>query len=138
MDGKSGFESKLKEMCAQLKKAKEFKKELEEKLKQTEAIIQNLSSSVIPKMMEDAEIPKVTFEGIGTVYLANLVRVSVLAEDKPAFMQFLRETGQQDIIKEDVPWQTLSKWGKEVLENGQALPEICKVFIQPTARILNV
>jgi hypothetical protein len=104
---------------ATLSQKKESKKQLEER--------------EIPELMERAEIEKITFQGIGTIYLKTEPKASVLKENEPVFFQWLKDNGHGDIVKETVHHRTLSSWAKEVLEQGLPVPEIVQVFHQTKA-----
>lgn len=129
------LEDKIGEKAGVLRSLMDEKQELEGKLKDIGAKIKKLAEIEIPKLMEDAEITKVSFQGIGTLYLETKVRVSVLAEDKPGFIKWLKSHGHGAIVKEDVNPKTLESWGREILEQNESLPDVCKVFNQPIARI---
>ena len=124
-----------------LQKAKELKaiKERidrgEELLKELKAERDKLELSVLPGLMENAEIESVKLEGIGTLYTVTKPKVSVLVADQPAFYSWLKENGHGDIIKETVHYQTLNSWAKEILEQGNPVPEWCKVFHETRAVI---
>lgn len=109
--------------------------ELERQISENKKRREQLEMHELPGLMENAEIQNIKFQGIGTLYLDRRVRVSCLSENKPLLLEWLKGHGHQDLIKEDVPWNTLSAWGKELLEENQPLPEMCQVFTAPTAKL---
>jgi hypothetical protein len=131
----STLEDKIGEKAGKLRSLMDKKEELKESLKSVEADIKKIAEQELPKLMEDAELEKASFQGIGTLYLETKTRVSVLAADKPDFIKWLKANGHGAIVKEDVNPKTLESWGKEVLDQNISLPEVCKVFHQSIARI---
>lgn len=128
-------EEKLNQYATLLKALSTTASALEERVKQIKLQKDDLESNIIPKLMERAEIEKVSFQGLGTLYLRTEPKCSVLVEDKPKFFAWLKENGHEDILKEDVHHQTLNSWAKEILEAGSPVPEYVKVFMQTKAVI---
>lgn len=109
--------------------------DVEGKLALLKASKSELEGTTIPQMMEDAEIDKMSIQGVGTLYLEQKVHVSILKADSEKFFAFLTERGEDSIITRSVHHKTLSAWGKEMLAKQLPLPEYLKVYPQQVARI---
>ena len=125
----------IRAKATELKMVKDTIDEKEEELKALKATRDKLELFDLPQLLENAEIESVKFEGIGTVYTQTKPKVSVLAQDKPAFFDWLEGNGHGDIIKRDVHYQTLNVWAKEILEQGLPTPSMCSVHYETRAVI---
>lgn len=125
----------IREKAEKLKILKDRIDNGEELLKTLKAERDQLELHELPTLLENAEIESIKFEGIGTLYTQTKPKVSVLSQDKPAFFSWLKENGHEDIIKEDVHYQTLNSWAKEILEQGTSPPSMCTVHYETRAVI---
>lgn len=125
----------LVQMVRELRTAKDRKEALEAELKTVNGTIRDLAEQRIPEYMEDNEIDKITVDGVGTLYLTTKVYANVKAEDREVFYEWLRETGNGDLIKETVYPATLNAFAKEQLGNGVALPDVLTARLYPTANL---
>lgn len=129
--------SVLATMLASCKKRKES---LEDELKETNKLIEQLATKDLPDAIAAAGLMRddggaTISTTVGTLYLQKETFVSVLAADKPAYLAWLRENGHGDLIKEDVNAQTNKAFVKELLEAKVPLPSIVKITEVPTARL---
>lgn len=125
----------ITELAKKLSELKIKKDKLEVELKTVNLEIQKVASNELPKAMEDQEIDKFSVDGIGTIYLRNDFFANVLASDRENLHNWLRETGNEDLIKDYIFPQTLKAFAKECLENGKSLPDFIKTTFVPTATI---
>jgi len=125
----------LTEMVKQLRTLKDEKEQLAAREKEINKSIRSLTEQQIPEYMDDNEIEKVSVEGVGTVFLQTKVYANVKAENKEAFYEWLRETGNEALIKEYVFPATLNAFAKEQLGNGVALPDAIDARLYPTAQL---
>jgi hypothetical protein len=116
----------ITDAAKKLNDLKAEKEQLEDRLKVINAQYKELSEGVIPKLMEDNEQDKVSFPGIGTIYLQADVHVS-MNEGGNTCIAWFKKNGHKDIVKETVHPGTLKSWTKEQLENGGKLPPELKV-----------
>jgi hypothetical protein len=97
--------------------------------------VKELTTEVIPQMMDENDVEKFTIEGVGTIYVSTEVYAYVKKEDEAQFFAWLRENGNGDIIREYVFPKTLQSFAKEQLGNGVDLPEFLKAAKVPTAKL---
>lgn len=122
-------------LAQQLRDMKDHKEALEAELKQLDADLKKLTTETIPQMMDDMSIEKMTVDGAGTLYQQVEIYAHVKKEDEPAFHAWLRDQGQEDLIRPYVFPQTLKAFAKEQIEAGVELPEWFKAIKVPTARL---
>lgn len=126
---------KIVEEGKKLAKLRGQKEKLEAQLKVVQEQITNLQVAVIPQLMEDAEVDKITLKGIGTMFVQQKMYVGLLSDDRPTAYKWLRENGHGELIKDWVFPQTLTAFAKEQIEGGKPLPDFFKATFQPTATI---
>lgn len=127
--------SKMAELAREFRQLKDKKDGLEDELKQTNKDLKLLRETTIPEYMSDNDIEKVTVEGVGTVYTQTKVYASVLAADREALYEALRESGDESLIKDWVFPATLTAFCKEAMENGQDVPSMVKTALIETAML---
>jgi len=125
----------LIEAAKELGALRDRKEELEAELKVINKAKTELETQRLPQMMEDAEVEKMTIEGVGTLYTQAGVYASILASDRDKAYDWLREHGHGDIVKETVHHQSLTAWVKEMLGDGNQLPEFFNAKPTTTARL---
>ena len=127
--------NELTSMVHELRDLKTQKEELEAQLKDVNKKIRKLAEQQIPEYMEENEIEKLSVAGVGTIYLTQKVYANVKAEDREAFMDWLRSTGHEDLINEQVHPSTLNAFAKEQISEGRELPEVLDARLYPTATL---
>lgn len=102
--------------------------EKEEDLKTVKAEFEFIRVTLIPKKLEEEGLKNFRLASGRGITTSTDLYVSVLADDKPTFMQWLKDSGQGGIIKEDVNPQTLKAFIKNRIENAEEYPaDIVKV-----------
>lgn len=127
--------SKLTDLAKELAGLKERKADLEAQLKEVNKQIAVVSIKRLPEAMEDAEQEKFVVDAVGTIYIQDRLEVSVKADDRPRFYEWLRQNGHQDLVVDYVWPRTLSAWAKEQLNEGAPLPDFLKATFIPTAML---
>lgn len=125
----------LRGLAERLVELNDKKKVLEEELKGLNKEIMELRDQTIPTIMEDSEVSKIKFPGIGTLFTSTETQASIKAEDKEKVYNWLRENGHKDLIDEYVFPMRLKAWAKEQLNTGQHLPDELKVYQYQSARV---
>ena len=113
----------LVDMVGLMKRLKEEKERLEKELAEVNARYDYLRYNAVPQMMESHGINTVTMEGIGRVSLSHGVFASICREKKEEAYQYLRDIGRGDIITRTVNAQTLATVIKQMIQNGEEVPE---------------
>lgn len=96
---------------------------------------------LVAAMVEEG-VTSVALEGMGNFVLRRDNMTSVAADNKPRVFEYLRESGNGALLKEDVTPQTLKAWIKShisELADGyrqQGLPEIEKSYEQQAIEFL--
>lgn len=101
--------------------------QLKEKLQKTiktpcEALYDIMRFTVVPKVMEDAEMSSTTVNGVGRVNVQDDISVSIVKEHKDEFYQWLIAEGKEDLITETINAQTLAAWYRARLQDREAKP----------------
>ncbi len=129
---------RMADLAREFKELKERKEGLEDALKNTNKSLKLLRETTIPEYMDDNDIQKVTVDGVGTVYTQTKVYASVLAADREALYEALRESGDEALIKDWVFPATLTAFCKEAMENGQEVPSMVKTALIETAMLRKI
>lgn len=124
--------SRLAQRMSYLKDVIEY---LENNIKLLNSELKEIKEYQLPKMMEDANIEKVSISHIGTLYLRHDVFTSINAENKEKVYEWFRNHGASTLIVEHIHPQTLKAWVKETLENGGEIPMEISYHIKQTAAI---
>lgn len=111
------------ELLRYLRELKDEKQRLEAQESDINIEITAIEQSVFPTMMQDADLDKISEQGIGSAKLGARVFVSVRADLRPRFFEWLRKRGNGSLIKEEVHHKTLEAFGRELYENGEDYPD---------------
>ena len=125
----------LSELATELRDLKDQKETLEEQLTAIKARTRAIEVHELPEAMEDKEIDKFTVPDVGTISVKTKVYSSIKAEDRGRWHQWLRESGNRDLIVDHVWPGTQNAFIKERIETGQEYPEFCNVSLIPTASL---
>ena len=125
----------LSELATELRDLKDQKETLEEQLTAIKARTRAIEVHELPEAMEDKEIDKFTVPDVGTISVKTKVYSSIKKDDRERFYQWLRESGNGDVIVDWVFPGTQNAFIKERIETGQEYPEFCNVSLIPTASL---
>ena len=125
----------LAELATELRDLKDQKEALEEQLTAIKARVREIEIYELPPTMEDKEIDKFTVPDVGTISVKTKVYSSIKKDDRSRFYQWLRESGNGDVIVDWVFPGTQNAFIKERIETGQEYPEFCNVSLIPTASL---
>jgi hypothetical protein len=135
---------KITEAVKRLRALKDQKDDLEEQLKAINKEAREIQEKLLPRLMSDAEMESFKVTGAGTCYIKQELYVSMAKgegggkdEDvEPPFYDWARQHAP-DLIKPYIHPARLKSWAKEMLENGQPLPDnTLKASFVPTATLL--
>lgn len=116
------------------------KDDLEAKLKAVNSELRDLKEKELPRLMENAEVEKVTIAGAGSLYIKQETYVSMVKdpdapEDEAPFYDYARQNAP-DLIQPYIHPARLKSWVKDRLENGLSVPDnTLKVTHIPTATL---
>lgn len=124
----NNYSDDLKEMtvvqlAGELRKLKELKEAMEEDLKETNKFIEEITKQILPEKMDDQGISNIKIDGVGRITLRGEVYASILAANRDAAYQWLRDTGRASLISNTVNASSLKACVKEWLKNGEEIPE---------------
>lgn len=97
------------------------KKEIEEALKEINALITETEEQLVNLMIEE-EMQNFTRNGKQFI-LTNRTYANAKAGMMPAVCEWMKDNGLADMVKESVHPQTLQAWVKETIDETGALPE---------------
>ncbi len=111
-------------LAKELFEKKQEKDEAEKDLAEINKRIQKLAEGLIPEIMQDQELTKFTIDKVGTISLKSDLRTYVHAEDREKVIQWLKDNGYGDIVKETAHHVTVRAWAKEMISDGHEVPEM--------------
>lgn len=99
------------------------KEAAEEQLKIINKEFDFLRITKIPAKMEEEGIDRIAVSGIGRVSLTADLHVSVKADQKEQFFDWLRDNGRGDLLQENINPSTLKATVKNMFRSGEEVPE---------------
>lgn len=108
------------ESMSTIQKAKE---RLEDELKLINKEFDFLRITKVPAKMEEDGVDRITVAGVGRVSLTADMHVSVKADMKEKFYEWLRDNGRGDLLQETVNASTLKAAVKGMYKNGEEIPD---------------
>lgn len=115
----------ITEAAKRYRALRDTKDSLEAELKAANREIGYLQDFYFPKIYEDREITKATFDGVGTIYLKADVFVSMIkdeVEGEAPFYDWARNN-EPSLISDYIHPARLKAWTKERLEQGLPIPD---------------
>jgi len=79
--------------------------------------------SVIPEVMQDEGVDMLDVKGVGKVSLQDDLRASLNKEREDGAFQWLDDTGHGDLIKQTVNANSLKALLRQMLRDGEEIPE---------------
>lgn len=99
------------------------KEAMEDQLKLINKEFDFLRITKIPAVMEEDGVERINVTGIGRVSLTADMHVSVKADQKAAFFEWLRDNGRGDLLQENVNPSTLKATVKGMFKKGEEIPD---------------
>lgn len=99
------------------------KEAVEEQLKLINKEFDFLRITKIPAKMEEEGVDRITATGIGRVSLTADMHVSIKADQKERFFEWLGDNGRGDLITANVNPSTLKAAVKKMFRDGEQVPE---------------
>lgn len=122
-------------LIEQFRDAKRRKAQAEEALKAAAGDCDRIERELIEMLEAKGATTTAKYQGVGFVTLTKpRVFASYPIEHREALFAFLKECGRADLIKEAVAPQSLSGFVKELLEDGQPVPECITYYLKAGAR----
>lgn len=131
----------LAQLGIEMAEAKAAYEEANAKAKELKKRYDEIRLEKVPEAMAAAGLVSDAAKGSYTlpdgrkVILSNRFYASVKKPDQESFMDWLRENGHEDLIKETVHSQTLTAWAREQAEAGNPLPPEVAVYVETAASI---
>lgn len=116
-------ELKLVDLIARMHEIQQKKERLEAQVKELNRHFDFLRITKIPAQMEEEGIDRINVTNVGRVSLTADMHVSIKAEMKEQFYQWLRDNGREDIVTETVNPSTLKATVKNMVKNGEEYPD---------------
>jgi len=91
----------------------------------------------LPDALQQRDSQSVKLADGRSVHLQTDLHASVVAANRGAFHQWLRENGHDSLITEQVNHQTLKAWVKEQRSMQQPVPDLVTVYPETKAVIRN-
>lgn len=126
---------RVEELGAEFERLDAESTRMEEAHKAVKARIEHLRVHRIPKALEAAGLKNMRLASGRGVTTENKMFVSSRAEQKPALIEWLRNSGNDGLVQEVVNPQTLKVFVKGCLEDGKEFPaDLIQVTVQPQAK----
>jgi hypothetical protein len=120
--------SHLRGLCISMQEQATEIEAVEARLSILKKIHDDLRMVTIPAKLEELGLRNATFEGIGRVQLAADLQCSTVAGRKPDAMQWLKDSGYTDMIKEDYNASSMKALVKRLLIEGVEIPDFMQVY----------
>jgi hypothetical protein len=123
-------------LIQKFKEATLEKKRLERDLKAAKKEYERIETQLIEILDAEGAEASARYEGIGYVRLMKpRLYASCNADNMEALFKHLEEVGRTDLIKTTVMSQTLSSYVKELIENGQEIPEVVSYYLKQSVKL---
>lgn len=113
----------LLDLIREMRRLQTEKDEIEADLKRHNKHFDFLRITKIPALMEDQGIRNLNVEGVGRVSLTADMHVSIKEGQKEDFYIWLRDNGREDLIQPNVNPSTLKATVKNMVKEGEVVPE---------------
>lgn len=113
----------LVELVESMQALAQRKDRAEEELKRINKEYDFLRITKVPQKMEDDGIERLTVAGVGRVSLTADMHVSVKADQRDKFYEWLRDNGRGDLLQETINPSTLKAAVKRMYSSGEEIPE---------------
>lgn len=130
--------SEISKLALELRKLKDQKDDLAEKTKAINLRIEEICNKDLPTAMDDDGVSNVVVDGAGRVTLRGELYVSILAENREAAYEWMRQTGRGSLITETVNASSLKAAAKEWLKKNEEIPSSIKVTPVTVATLTKV
>lgn len=125
------------ELIKKLKEARDIYEELEEKTKEAKAVYERAYKELHFHLISMNKEATSEYAGLGKVRLAESEIIATVNKDyEEELKKFLHDIGREDIIRETVPWRSLSTLVKELNDEGKEVPRFINVYEKPKLRCL--
>lgn len=113
----------LRQMCVRMKELQNQALALKAQAAEVRIPFDELRLKKIPELMESLEVKTTTFTGLGRVQLAPDIYASTRKGQKDAAMQWLRDCGYEDMIKETYNASSLKALFRRQIVEGVEIPD---------------
>jgi len=113
----------IPELVHEFRSLKDMHDSYKEQASEVGQLVDLIRLNVLPDKMENEDVSTVTVAGAGRVSLQGDLYFSIPAAYKDDCFEWLRDNGHGDIIQETVNSSTGKAWAKEMMKQGQTLPE---------------
>lgn len=128
-------------LAGELAALKAERKSLEDEAKRMKERENEIAKDLLPQAMANAGIVgengkgKFTLATGETCYLNTRVIASIDREVHDEVIDWFKQNGHADLVKEDVHFQTLRSFARERLEAGEDLPAGVNLFLETYATV---
>lgn len=115
--------------------------DLKDKKSKLEKMFDALRLNALPEMMDEQDVSTITVEtqfGKKRISLQGDIYFSILAANREPAYEWLRDHGHGDLIKETVNSSSGKAWAKEMIKQGEQLPDIFKATPYTRAQLTSV
>lgn len=113
-------------VCTEFAALREVKDDIELIEKEIGRRYDFMRLALLVERFDAEDVKNIKIDGVGRVNIQGDVYVSVLAKDREALYDWLRDEGKGDVVKETVAHPTLKAMMKARLEAGDEIPACVK------------
>lgn len=124
----------LKDKIERLVELRDVKSKLQEELSKVQQEIDVLTAEVNEEMLIKG-INSINIDGVGTVYLSSRLYASCRQDNIHKLEQWLKQIGQEGLLRPYVSSQTLSAFIRERMDKGEPIPDFINVTVKPGINI---
>lgn len=128
----------LRQLCVEMKTLQLKAMDLKAQATEVRIPLDSLRLNKIPAMMEALEVKTATFQGIGRVQTAPDLYCSTAKGRKEDAMQWLRDCGYEDMIKETYNASSMKALIRRLITEGTETPDFMNVTPFVRASIVKV
>lgn len=122
-------------LVEKFKEAKDKLDSIKERLKQAQLEYSLAESSLVELLTAQGKEATARYEGLGFVGLTKPeLYASCLKENEDALFAFLESKGRTDLVRQTVHSRSLSSYIKEILAEGESVPEFISYYLKPGVR----
>lgn len=128
--------SQEKDLLQDFVSAKKILIRIKEDEKNAQAVFDERERKLLDYLTESDKDATAKYEGIGyAMSVKPRLYASCVKADEPALFDFLKSKDRADLIKEVVQSGSLSTFTKELVENGEPIPECISYYFKNSIRV---
>ena len=123
------------DLLVRFKEAKEKLEQLKLQTSEAQKEFDEAENKLLELMSAQGKDATAKYEGLGYVSVTKpMVYASCVKDNEGQLFEYLKKDGRSDLIKEAVNARSLSGYVKELIEQGNPIPEFINYYLKPGLR----